>query len=142
MIASDHAPHAAHDKELPLWEAPAGLCGVETSVRLLLNEVNRGKITLNDFVRLASEAPAKIWGVYPRKGNLLPGADADFTVVNMKKKGKISAGGLHSKSKTSPYDRLETQGLPVAAIVRGAFVMRDGELTGEKGYGALISPAL
>jgi dihydroorotase len=142
MIASDHAPHTAHDKELPLWEAPAGLCGVETSVRLLLNEVNRGKITLNDFVRLASEAPAKIWGVYPRKGNLLPGADADFTVVDMKKKGKISAGGLHSKSKTSPYDGLETQGLPMAVIVRGAFVMRDGELTGEKGYGTLISPAL
>ena len=142
MIASDHAPHTAREKELPLWEAAAGLCGVETFVPLFLNEVNRGKLSLNDFVRLASEAPAKIWGIYPQKGNLLPGADADFTVVDMKKKGKISASGLHSKSRTSAFDGTEIQGMPIATIVRGRFVMRDGKLTGAKGYGVLVSPAL
>ena len=142
MLASDHAPHTAYEKNLPVWEAPAGLCGVETFVPLMLNEVNRGKLSLNDFVRLASEGPAKIWGIYPQKGNLLPGADADFTVVDMKIKKKICANDLHSKSKTTPFDGVETQGLPVATIVRGTFVMRDGKLTGTKGYGVLTSPAL
>lgn len=142
MIASDHAPHTAEEKALPPWEAPAGLCGVETFVPLMLNEVNRGKLTLNDFVRLASEAPAKIWGIYPQKGNLLAGADADFTIVDMNIKRKILAGELHYKNKTSPFDGMEAQGFPAATIVRGKFVMKDGKLTGKKGYGALVSPAL
>jgi dihydroorotase len=140
MIASDHAPHTAAEKALPVWQAPAGLCGVETFVPLMLNEVNRGNLSLNDFVRLSSEAPAKIWGIYPRKGNLCAGADADFTVVDMKMKREIRACELHSKSKTSPFDGVETQGAPVATIVRGTFVMRDGQLTGKKGYGVLVSP--
>jgi dihydroorotase len=142
MIASDHAPHAAGEKELPIWEAPAGLCGVETFVPLFLNEVNKGRLSINDFVRLASEAPAKIWGLYPQKGNLLPGADGDFTIVDMEMKSKIDKNRLHSKSKTCAYDGMEVQGMPVAAIVRGRFVMRDGRLTGDKGYGVLVSPAL
>ena len=142
MIASDHAPHTASEKELPVWEAPAGLCGVETFVPLFLNEVNKGKLSLNDFVRLASEAPAKIWGIYPQKGNLLPGADGDFTVVDMKKKSRINANGLHSKSRTSAFDGVEIQGMPTATIVRGRTVMKDGKLTGTKGYGILVSPAL
>jgi len=139
-IASDHAPHTLSEKALPLWQAHAGLCGVETLVPLMLNEVNRGSLSINDFVRLSSEGPAKVWGVYPQKGSLLPGADADFTVVDLKMKKIINEKELHSKSRTSPYDGMEIQGLPVAAIVRGVFVMRDGELTGKKGYGRLVSP--
>ncbi|MDR0320084.1 MAG: dihydroorotase family protein [Treponema sp.] len=142
MIASDHAPHTVAEKALPIWESPAGLCGVETSVPLMLNKVNEGSFSINDYVRLASEAPAKIWGIYPQKGNLLPGADADITVVDMKMKKKISACDLHSKSKTSPYDGMKVQGAPVATIVRGTFVMREGKLTGQKGFANLVSPAL
>ena len=140
MIASDHAPHTAAEKALSVWEAPAGLCGVETMVPLLLNEVNKGSLTLNDFVRLLSESPAKIWGIYPQKGNLHPGADADFTVADMQKTSVISANALHSKSKTSPYDGMEVKGKPIATIVRGFFIMKDGILTGKKGYGNLVRP--
>jgi dihydroorotase len=142
MIASDHAPHTKTEKELPVWEAPAGLCGTETFVPLMLNEVNMGRLSLNDFVRLASETPAKIWGIYPQKGNLLSGADADFTVVDMNKKFKIDKNELQSKSKTSPYDGMEIQGKPIAVIVRGKFIIRDGRLTGDKGFGNLVSPEL
>jgi dihydroorotase (multifunctional complex type) len=142
MIASDHAPHTSEEKKLPLWESPAGLCGVETFVPLMLNEVNKGKLTLNEFVRLASEAPAKIWGIYPKKGSLLSGTDADFTVVDMNKKRKINAKELHSKNKTSPFEGMEVKGIPEAAIVRGKFVVKDGNLMGRKGYGVLVSPAL
>jgi len=140
MIASDHAPHTAAEKALPLWDMPAGLCGVETLIPLLLNEVNKGSLSLNDFTRLASENPAKIWGIYPQKGSLEPGADADITIVDMNKKITIKKEKLYSKSKTSPYDGMKVQGAAVATIVRGKFVMKDGELTGEKGYGVLVSP--
>jgi dihydroorotase len=140
MIASDHAPHTAHEKELPLWQAPAGLCTVETFVPLMLNEINKGKLSLNDFARLASEAPAKIWGIYPRKGSLLSGADADFTIIDLKKKIKIDREKLHSKSRTTPFDGMEVRGIPVSTVVRGKFVVRDCEFTGTKGYGCLIKP--
>ena len=140
MIASDHAPHTAREKAMPVWGAPAGLSGVETLVPLLLNEVNRGNLSINDIVRMTSEAPAKIWGIYSQKGNLLPGADADITVVDMTIKKIIRASELHSKNKTSPYDGMEVQGFPAATIVRGAFVMKDGKLTGKKGYGIFVNP--
>jgi len=140
IIASDHAPHTPAQKALPLWTAPAGLCGVETLVPLMLNEVNKGRLKLNDFVRIASEAPAKIWGIYPQKGNLQPGADADFTIVDMKMKKVITASEIHSKSKTTPYEGMEVQGYPVATIVRGKFVVKDGQLTGVKGQGDFIRP--
>jgi len=140
MIASDHAPHLESEKSVTTWQSPAGLSGVETSVPLMLNQVNRGKLTLNDYVRLASEMPAKIWGIYPQKGNLFSGADADLTIVDMNRKKVIRAGELHSKNKTSPYDGMEVQGLPAATIVRGVFVMKDGVFTGRKGYGNLVKP--
>jgi len=142
MLASDHAPHLAREKSLPIWEAPAGLSGVETIVPLMLNEVNKGRLSINDFVRLASEAPAKIWGIYPKKGNMQTGADADFTIVDMNKTHIIKASESRSKSKTSAFDGMEIQGATVAAIVRGKFVVKDGVLTGSKGYGKLVSPAL
>ena len=140
MTASDHAPHTAEEKAVPMWDAPAGLAGVETLVPLLLNEANKGTcISINDVARLASEAPAKIWGIYPQKGSFNAGTDADITIVDMNMKKIIRASELHSKSKTSPYDGMEVKGWPVAAIVRGSFVMKDGKLTGKKGYGILVN---
>jgi dihydroorotase len=139
MIASDHAPHTACEKGLPLWQAPAGLCNVETFVPLMLNEINKGKLSLNDFARLASEAPAKIWGIYPQKGSLLPSADADFTIVDLNKKMKIDKEKLRSKNKTTPFDGVKIKGIPVSTVVRGKFVIRDGEFTGKKGFGCLVS---
>jgi len=139
LLASDHAPHTAVEKALPLWDAPAGLSGVETSVTLMLNEVNKGNLTLNDFVRLSSEAPAIIWDI-PQKGNLRNGADADITIVDMNMKKIIKASELHSKGKTTPYEGMEVQGCPIATIVRGKFVMKDGKLTGVKGYGMHVKP--
>jgi len=139
LLVSDHAPHTAAEKTLPLWEAPAGLSGVETSVTLMLNEVNKGNLTLNDYVRLSSEEPAIIWDI-PQKGNLRDGADADITIVDMNMKKVIKASELHSKSKTTPYEGMEVQGCPVATIVRGKFVMKDRKLTGVKGYGMHVKP--
>jgi dihydroorotase len=140
MLASDHAPHLASEKSKNIWDSPGGITGVETITRLMLNEVNKGRLSLNALVRLMSAQPAKIWGIYPRKGNLLPGADADITLVDMNKREIIKKENLHSKNKICIYDNYEIQGCPEAVIVRGKFVMRYGELTGKRGDGELIIP--
>jgi allantoinase len=142
MIATDHAPHTVEEKGKNIWEASAGAIGVETSVRLMLNEVNRGRFTLNDYVRLACEAPARIWHIFPQKGSFQLGTDGDFTIVDMEKEDRIRNNSLHSKNKTGIYDGIKTQGMPVATIVRGQFIMKDGEIIGTRGFGCLIKPNL
>jgi dihydroorotase/allantoinase len=140
MIASDHAPHTEEEKGRPLWEALSGIPGVETSAALMLSAVNRGLLSLSDYARLASYAPARLWGLYPRKGGFFPNCDADFTIVDMNRPGVIRNAELHSKHRTSPYEGFETSAAPVAAVLRGKFIMKDGVLTGEAGFGRLVSP--
>ncbi|MDR3148389.1 MAG: dihydroorotase family protein [Treponema sp.] len=141
MIATDHAPHTAEEKDRPLWEASPGIAGVETSVPLMLTAVNRGRLSLNDYARLASLAPARIWGLYPHKGGFSLNGDADFTVVDMNRAGVIRNAGLHGKHRTSPYEGFETTGAPVATLLRGCFIMKDGVLTGKAGFGRLVRSA-
>jgi dihydroorotase len=140
LIATDHAPHTAEEKDRPLWEAVPGIIGVETSVPLMLTAVNRGWLHLADYARLSSLGPARVWGLYPQKGSFTINADADFTIVDMNKSGVIHSGALHSKHATSPYHGFKTTGSPVAAILRGTIIMKNGVLTGKAGSGRLISP--
>lgn len=140
MIASDHAPHTAEEKDRPLWEALPGIAGVETSAPLMLTAVNRGRLSLNDYARLASLAPARLWGLYPRKGGAGIACDADFTIVDMGKRGVIRNAELQSRHRASPYEGFETLGAPVAALLRGRFIMKDGVLTGRAGFGRLARP--
>lgn len=86
IVCSDHAPHTQEEKADDLWTVPAGMCGVETLTPLMLNAVSDGKITLQQVVSLLSGNPAKQFGVYPRKGALQVGSDADITLVDMDKK--------------------------------------------------------
>jgi dihydroorotase len=141
LIASDHAPHTAEEKDRPLWEALPGVTGVETSAVLMLTAVNQGRLSLNDYARLASAAPARVWGLYPQKGSLLVNTDADLTIVDMNRPGIIRNGELHSKHGVSPYEGFETAGSPEAVILRGTVIMKDGVLTGKPGFGRLVSPA-
>jgi dihydroorotase len=132
MIATDHSPHLPEEKfKDDIWEAIPGFPGVETSVRLMLDQVNKGRLTLNQYVRVASENPARVWGLYPGKGSMIPGTDADFTLVDMQRRGVIRAQDLHSKGKYTPYDGMETVGMPVCTIIRGNVQMSDGELVGK-----------
>ncbi len=140
MIATDHSPHTPEEKKKAnVWEAISGFPGVETSVPLMLTEVNHGRLTLNDYVRWASTNPAKVWDIYPRKGALQVGSDADITIVDLDKEGVISAEKLHSKSKVTPFDGFKVKGMPVYTIVRGRVVMKDGEIVGKSGWGKLIN---
>ena len=142
LIASDHAPHAMEEKVTAnIWEALSGFCGVETSLPLMLTAVNRGKLTLNQLVALTAERPARRFNLYPHKGSLLPGADADMTIIELEKEKVLYSRDLHSKNKMTPFEGFKTRGLPVMTLLRGAVVMKEGELPGAP-RGKLVRPQL
>jgi len=139
-IATDHSPHTREEKiKDNIWDAIPGFCGVETNVPLLLTEVNKGRLTLNQYVKVASEGPARAFDMYPQKGSLQIGTDADLTIVDMNKEGVVKTEHLHSKSQVTPFDGFKTTGAPVATIVRGSIVMRDGRVEGTPA-GKLVRP--
>lgn len=139
-IATDHSPHVKEEKlHDNCWEAISGFAGVEVSLRLFLTyAVNAGKMTLPQLVRATSEGPAKVWGVYPRKGAIRVGSDADLTVVDLEAEGVIDEDELHGKNNVTPFHGRSTKGRAVATFVRGQIVVRDGELTGVQ-HGRVVS---
>lgn len=141
-VASDHAPHLpaakAHDS---IWDVAAGIPGVETLLRLLLTEVAGGRLTLEAVVRATSERPARAFGLWPRKGALAVGADADMVLVDAQVPSFISAADLHGKNKFTPFEGRATIGQPVATVVRGRIVMRDGDLLAQPGWGSQVAAA-
>jgi dihydroorotase len=132
-IATDHSPHLREEKLNPdIWQAISGFAGVETSVRLFLTYgVHTGRLTLQQLARATSEGPARAWGLYPRKGAIQVGADADLTVIDLEQEGVIEESRLHGKNNLNPFEGHRTRGAAVATVVRGSVVMNDGELVGE-----------
>lgn len=141
MIATDHAPHTPEEqyKEV-IWEADCGFPGVETQMPLMLTAVSEGRITLQDYVRISAVAPAKAWGLYPRKGALMVGADADIAIVDLERRDVIDQQTLHShRARATPFHGWAVTGMPVHTLVRGRFVMRDRALqTAAKGTGMSV----
>lgn len=138
-VGSDHAPHSLLDHQRPFAEQPAGAVAVETTVRVLLDLVARGELTLERLTWIVSEGTARLYGLYPQKGALIPGADADFTVVDPSANWRIENAHLHSKTKLSPWHGRVGRGTAVLGILRGEIVMRDGEPVGSP-RGRLIVP--
>jgi dihydroorotase (multifunctional complex type) len=127
-VATDHSPHLAAEKlHDNIWEAVSGFAGVELSLRLFLS---CERLSLQQLVRATSEAPARIWGLYPRKGAIQVGSDADLTLVNLNAEGVVEAARLHGKNNLTPFEGWRTHGAPVATVLRGQVVMQDGELVG------------
>ncbi len=139
VIATDHAPHAPEEKTRnDIWTVDCGFPGVETQMPLMLTEVNAGRMTISDYVRMSAYNPARIWGLYPRKGALLPGSDADIAIVDLGRAHTIRDADIQSRSKISPWDGRKVKGLPVHTIVRGRFVMKDRKLMDTKGWGRSV----
>jgi allantoinase len=138
-LGSDHAPHAVEQKRQNLANAPAGTIGVETIVPVLLNEVRKGRLSAERLAWVLSEGTARLHGLYPRKGTIRPGADADFTIVDPEASWTIRNEVLRSKNPLSPWDGASGRGAPRFVVLRGRVVMRDGELRGEPG-GQLVCP--
>lgn len=150
MLATDHSPHTLEEKgtdmtgkllKPAIWDCISGFCGVETGVPLMLTEVNKGRISLSQYVKVACENPAKVWQIYPKKGAIRLGSDGDLTVVDMDKEETIDANRLHSKNKPTPWHGWKVKGVPVLTIVRGHIQMRDGEPVG-KPIGRMVRPII
>ena len=127
VLATDHAPHTIEEKERPYPASPSGMPGVQTFVPVMLTHVNDGKLSLQRFVELTSAGPQRVFGLAD-KGRIAEGYHADFTVVDLKRKETITAEWSKSKCGWTQFDGFEATGWPVATIVRGGFVMRDGEI--------------
>jgi dihydroorotase len=126
MIATDHAPHAPDEKTRnDIWTVDCGFPGVETQMPLMLTEIGRGRAKIQDYVRWSAESPAKIWGLYPRKGALTVGSDADVAIVDLSRTWTIDDALIQSRSKISPWHGRQATALPIHTIVRGRFVMKD-----------------
>jgi dihydroorotase len=140
LVATDHAPHAPEEKTRnDIWTVDCGFPGVETQMPLMLTAVNEGRLSICDYVRLAAAAPAKIWGLYPRKGAIQPGADADIAIVDLKRAWTIDDAKLQSRSKITPWNGWRVQGLPLHTLVRGRFVMRERQLIAQtRGWGRSV----
>lgn len=128
VVSSDHAPHTLEEKKGDLFTIPSGMCGVETALPLMLNEVNEGRLALPFVVKVLAENPAKLFNLYPRKGSLNIGADADMVVVDMTKSSTILNEKLHSKQPFTAFDNTLVRGWPVATFLRGQQIVQDGEV--------------
>jgi dihydroorotase-like cyclic amidohydrolase len=107
----------------------------------MLDQANKGNLSLQQLVKLLSENPAKLFKMYPKKGSFMVGSDADLTVVDLNKKWTIKAEKMYSTSAdTTIYEGWKVKGKPIMTIVRGKNVAEDGVVNGERGYGEYIKP--
>jgi dihydroorotase len=140
LLSTDHAPSTAEQKRSgTIWECNFGLPGVETTLPMMLNLVNQGKISLQRVVQLYSEMPARVLGLHPRKGCIVVGADADLVLIDMSRRWTIRNEDIVSKAGWSPYDGTECIGKPVTTIIRGNIVVDNGKIVAEPGVGLPVS---
>jgi dihydroorotase (multifunctional complex type) len=139
MISTDHWPLPKSEKEVgwdDIWKTEAGMPGVETRIPLLLTYgVQKKLITMETFLKTISENPARRLGLYPRKGTIAVGSDADLVIVDLKERTKIKAEKMHTKCDFTPYEGWEVVGMPSLTLVRGKVVMDGGEIVSKPGYG-------
>ena len=136
-LGSDHAPHTLADKTQPFATAPAGMVAVETMAPLLLDQMNAGRITPERLSWSLSEGTARLYGLYPRKGAIVAGADADLTLVDPEATWTIHGDELHSVQRHTPLEGTVVRGMPVKTLLRGALVAEDREPVG-KSSGRLV----
>jgi dihydroorotase (multifunctional complex type) len=141
VVGTDHAPHTREEKErgwTDMWAAAGGLPHLQETLPLFLTEVAAGRLTLERLVEVTSSGPARLLGVWPRKGAIVPGADADLVVVDPEADGVIRDADVLSKCGWTAWDGVAVRGLPRLTMVRGRVVYRDGKVIGEPGWGRLV----
>jgi len=127
VLGSDHAPHTIEEKAKTYPASPSGMPGVQTLVPLLLDHVANGRTTLQRFIELTSAGPQRIFGLVG-KGRIAAGYDADFTVVDMKKRWTVGKDWLASRCDWSPFDGMDLTGKAIGTFVRGHKVMWEDQL--------------
>jgi dihydroorotase-like cyclic amidohydrolase len=141
MVGSDHAPQDYEKKHNPdIWQASPGSPALDYWVPLMLDRVARGEISLARFVEAASAAPARRFGLYPAKGVLKEGADADVVVIDMEKTSTVAAARFKSKARYTAFEGWPMRGIPVMTFVNGTLVVKDGHIVGKAGNGTFVRP--
>jgi dihydroorotase len=141
-IASEHAPHTMEEMNISLtnaWKAPLGSPQLDHFLSVLITDVHQGKMSMDVLVRTLSANPARILGIYPQKGVILPGSDADLVVVDWDRERVLDDKGLYTKVGHSPYAGWKVKGVPVMTIARGEVVAEDGKVIGKPGRGKYIA---
>lgn len=142
VIGSDHASYSRKAKEQKkpnIFDAIFGIPGVENTLSLIYQEgVNKGRITLNRMVELLSENPARIFGIWPKKGILQVGSDADILIFDPDYQHTITASTHHSNADYTVYEGWECKGGAILTMLRGKIISEKGELKGKPGYGHFL----
>jgi len=144
LIGSDHSPCPAAAKqkgEHDIWQAWGGVAGIQATLPVLLTDgLHARGLSLERVAHLTATAPAQLFGLYPRKGAITVGADADFAIIAPDKQWTFQRQNLEARSGMSPYLGREFTGQVVRTIVRGRTVFLDGRVVGEMGWGQLVKP--
>jgi dihydroorotase len=130
VVATDHAPHTLEEKQKAYPASPSGMPMVENSLAIMLNEVHRGRCTLEQVVHWMCDAPARVWDVIG-KGRIALGYDADLVLVDLNRRHTIRNGEQLTKCGWSAWDGVELTGLPVRTWVRGREVFHEGDINDE-----------
>lgn len=141
VIGSDHGPHTIAEKEVGwtnMYASPGGSPSIQDYVSFFLEAVNEGRLGMERLVELTSRRPAEVTGLYPQKGVIRVGSDADLTIVDMTRINEITAATRHYKCGWTPYEGRKVTGAPIATILRGRVIMRDGVVDAEPGSGRYV----
>jgi dihydropyrimidinase len=145
-VCTDHIPYTAEEKNLgDIWSTRPAFGSIGLMVPVILSEgVNAGRITILEAAALTSTNVARAFGLYPKKGSLLPGSDADLTIVDLERRWTVHADELPSVQPFSVYEDMEIQGRVDVAVSRGEVIVDEGKLQVEPGRGQYIRrfPAL
>jgi dihydropyrimidinase len=138
-IGTDHCPNPRETKTGDIWNARPGFPGSATMLPVLLSEgVNKKRVSLERVAEVTSFNTAKIFNLFPRKGTIQVGSDADLCIVDLNLSKIVEAKMLQSQSDFSLYEGWDLKGWPTLTMVRGKIVMKDGGIVGPKGHGRYI----
>ena len=143
VLGTDHAPHTVEEKEPGwenMWATPTGTPQLQHYLMALLDASHKGLITLEDVIRIGSYNPAIRFDLYPRKGTIEVGADADLVVIDYDAEHTVTRDEVLSKCGYSAYEEQTLKGVPVLTTVRGRIVAKDGVVVAEPGYGQFVGP--
>jgi len=144
VVSTDHCPWNFNTQKVlgkdDFSRIPNGAPGIETRVPLLYSEgVGKGRLTLGQFVSACSTQPALLHGLYPRKGTIAVGSDADLVIFDPDKQVTLSYQDLHQRVDYCPFEGMQVTGYPRSVILRGTVIVQDGEFVGEGRRGRFIT---
>ncbi|MCH4886402.1 hypothetical protein EZV73_02425 [Acidaminobacter sp. JC074] len=144
MVNSDHSPFTKTELEESvkesIYNALPGGTNLEVTLPLLLHKVNEGILTLSQVHELFMVNPAKRFNLYPQKGVIMEGSDADLVLIDMNKEKTFVEGDHHIRCNYTQIDGMTLKGNPVMTLLRGQVIMQDGQITGKVGYGQVVKP--